>query len=287
MGKDYSTALKQHLSQYKLSKIGVTENGVWRRNKQPYSHILPFRHQELNILEPFRREFWKYYATSGIKLQSDFHHLNSSQAMCFNLFFPFMSDENAHLQLLPRILGIDDTISNPQFEFVLGSTEGTNFDFGLMGRDARYLFELKLTEQNFGTTKPDDRHKKKFEEVYRPRLAGMLHEPFCSCEFFLRHYQLMRNIWNLTLCEADRLLVVVPRANVSATAELALLETCLPEPYRRRVTICFFEDVVAGIESAIPKSSRLEEHFRLFREKYLPESIYGVQQGSGSRSPLA
>ena len=273
MRKDYSTALKQHLSQYKVSRIQVTENGIWRRNKKPYSHILPFKHQELNLLETFRQPFWDYFAKAGIKLQRDFHHLHSSQAMCFNLFFPFMSDDNAHLQLLSDVFGMDRPISNPRFELVLDSTEGTNFDFCLTGREARYLFELKLTEQNFGTTKPDDTHKRKFEEAYRPRLAGMLHEPFCSCELFLKHYQLMRNLWNLTFCEADRLPIIVPRANVSATAELALLETCLPESYRRRVTICHLENVVTSIESAIPKSSRLEEHFRLFREKYLPESI--------------
>jgi hypothetical protein len=103
MRKDYSTALKQHLSQYKVSRIQVTENGIWRRNKKPYSHILPFKHQELNLLETFRQPFWDYFAKAGIKLQRDFHHLNSSQAICFNLFFPFMSDENAHLQLLSDV----------------------------------------------------------------------------------------------------------------------------------------------------------------------------------------
>jgi hypothetical protein len=272
MGNNYSTALKMHLSQYKVARMGVSENGVWRKNGQQYSHILPFQHQKLNILEPFRQLFWDYFAKAGITLHRDFHHLTSSQAMCFNLFFPFMSDGNADLQLLPDVLGMDKPISNPRFEFILNSIEGTNFDFCLNGRGARYLFEVKLTEPNFGTTKRDDTHKKKFEEVYQPRLAVMLQDPFCSCEFFLKHYQLMRNVWNLTFCEADRLFLVVPRANLSATAKLALLETCLPESYRRRVTICFLEDVVRDIDS-VTASCGLKEHFRLFREKYLPRSM--------------
>lgn len=186
MGQNYSTDLKGHLSQYKVSTLKIAENGLWRK-KRPYSHILPFKHRDLNILEPFRQQFWESYRKWAITLHRDFHHLNSSQAMCFNLFFPFISDENAGLQLLADIFRIKEPVSNPRFEFVLDPTEGTNFDFCLQGQKARYFFELKLTEQNFGGCKNDIEHQKKFEKVYRPRLKGMLRESFCSCQFFLKH----------------------------------------------------------------------------------------------------
>jgi hypothetical protein len=181
MRTDYSSALKGHLSQYKVSTLKIAENGLWRK-KQPYPHILPFKHRNLNILEPFRPQFWESYRNSAITLHPDFHHLNSSQAMCFNLFFPFISEENADLQLLTDLFRINEPVSNPRFEFVLDPTEGTNFDFCLQGQEVRYFFELKLTERNFGGCKNDNEHQMKFEKVYRPLLKGMLRESFCSCQ---------------------------------------------------------------------------------------------------------
>src|SRR5579884_3038714 len=135
MGKNYSTELKAHLSQYKVSTMKILENGIWRKNKRPYPHILPFKHQDLNILKPFRPEFWGYHAKSAITLHHDFHHLNSSQAMCFNLFFPLISDEKSGLQLLADVFLIREPVSSPRFEFVLDPTEGTNFDFCLQGKE--------------------------------------------------------------------------------------------------------------------------------------------------------
>lgn len=80
--------------------------------------------------------------------------------------------------------------------------------------------------------------------------------------------------------QADRLFFVVPRANMSANVELTILETCLSESYRRRVTVCFLEDIITDIERMIG-TERLKEHFRLFREKYLPDSLVSNPNNAG------
>ncbi|MBL0144322.1 MAG: hypothetical protein IPP91_20015 [Betaproteobacteria bacterium] len=94
MSATYQDRLKDHLSQYKVSKLGITANGIWTRNKQAYSHILPAARKFENFLGAFREELRSLVEESDeITLHRDFHHLNSSQAMCLNLFFPLAADE--------------------------------------------------------------------------------------------------------------------------------------------------------------------------------------------------
>ena len=63
----------------------ITEDGPWSRNSVSYPHILPVAHQNLNFLERYRSEMVAYLASEpSVKQHQDFHHLNSSQAMCLN-----------------------------------------------------------------------------------------------------------------------------------------------------------------------------------------------------------
>jgi len=168
----YKQEMWRHLADYKVSALGVKKNGIWRKNRREYAHILPCELQRLSILEPYRDEFWTYFRKAHIKLHSDFHHLSSSQAMCFNLFFPFIAEERKHSQILREIFSIDGTIEDARFEVVLHPVEGTNFDFCIETAESRKLFEVKLTESDFGKAKSDDSHISKFETVYSPALNG-------------------------------------------------------------------------------------------------------------------
>jgi hypothetical protein len=49
------------LSDYKHKVLGVEEDGIWRRNRKRYSHILPQEKYQLNILPSFRDEFWRWF----------------------------------------------------------------------------------------------------------------------------------------------------------------------------------------------------------------------------------
>jgi hypothetical protein len=55
----YKQEMWRHLADYKVSALGVKKNGIWRKNHREYAHILPFGYQHLNILEPYREEFWR------------------------------------------------------------------------------------------------------------------------------------------------------------------------------------------------------------------------------------
>jgi hypothetical protein len=235
----------------------------------PHSSL---RVSTLNILQPYRDEFWSYCRKSPITLNADFHHLSSSQAMCVNLFFPFIAGGKKYLHLLRSVFAADGVITDARFEIVLDFAEGTTFDFGFKTEKSIKLFGIKLTESDFGTTKRDSSHILKFNTVYSPSLAGKFTPDVCSCDIFLKNYQLMRNVWNLKIGTADTLVCVVPRANVQLSKGIAFLRTCLSNGYRQRVTVGYLEDLVLDIEQGIPSdAARMKEHFLLFREKYLPD----------------
>ncbi|GAI49533.1 unnamed protein product, partial [marine sediment metagenome] len=73
---------------------------------------------------------------SKISFHKYFHHLNSSQALCINLFFPLIVEEK--LDVILELLEIPkNTITNACFEkesdieIVAGTDRKTNFDFYL------------------------------------------------------------------------------------------------------------------------------------------------------------
>jgi hypothetical protein len=261
------------LAEYKISAEGVRQNGVWRRNKKEYPHILPIEMGELNILRPYREEFWEWFRHQRIKLHTDFHHLSSSQAMCFNLFFPFIAENGKYLHLLSKPFVVNGEISKVEFELILDNREGTNFDFCIFA-NSRTLFELKLTESDFGGGNHDESHFSKFDEVYSPRLGGKFRPEFCSRDVFLRNYQIMRNVWNLAPETGDKLVFLAPRANKSLQKGLAFLHSCVSGEYRSRVSVMYLEDAVSAIEHGVSeRAARMREQFKLFRLKYLPSAV--------------
>lgn len=166
--KDYNHHVKDHLAEYKTKRLKISENGIWIKNKRKYPHILPKESERLNILEPYRDQFWEYRKQRpDLKLHRDFHHLNSSQAMCFNLFFPLLIDKDLRPVLLKDILGCNTgLISGFEFEKVIDPKENTNFDLFLRLKDkTRIFFEIKYSE-------PDFSKKHHFEVIFLDIFSG-------------------------------------------------------------------------------------------------------------------
>lgn len=80
--------LLAHLADYKRERLGVQKNGVWIGRYGPVekAHILPKEKYKLNLLDDVREAFFDS-EQGEVPLHRYFHHLNSSQAMCINLFF--------------------------------------------------------------------------------------------------------------------------------------------------------------------------------------------------------
>lgn len=165
----YDMVLKDHFRNYKRDVLGVVRNGNWHGVE--YAHILPSDRRERNIIEPYRDEFWDYWAAQekeGRHLHEGFSHLNSSQGFCFNLFFPFLADDGQLLDSLPAIFGLpSEHIRSAEFE--CRAQDGTYMDFCFSTDRRRVLLEIKLSEAGFGTAPEDEEHIRKLDTVYATR----------------------------------------------------------------------------------------------------------------------
>ena len=228
----------------KRERLGISADGLWANNGQPYPHILPQPLQRLNILESIRREFWLYWELAGsVPLHRNFHHLNSSQALAFNLFFPYFGMPHGSAEPLLRGLGLEPRpVHAWAFEEVPEPEEGTNFDFFVaFGSGQRLLVEAKLTETEFGTCEADDAHRRKLTELYRPRLEAMLSTAVAEDVFFA-NYQLFRNVSHLGSPAADTLILLLPRANDTCWKAATSFKTLLTAEYSACVRVVALED---------------------------------------------
>jgi hypothetical protein len=265
----YQTRIKRHLATYKRNRLGVAEDGLWRGNGQPYGHILPKSLRKLNILEGIRAEFWDFWKSTGSKLHEDFHHLNSSQAMCFNLFFPLMLKSTGS-SLLPRILGLgSEPVIDTAFEKIPDRQEGTNFDFyAELGSGRRVFVEMKLSEADFGSAEADARHLGKLQDIYAARLKGKVSDAALIPKTFFKNYQLLRNISFVDATRDDLLLLVFPRANTALATGARFVEEHLTSVLRRHVSVLYIEEILAQILGTL-KAPSLQAHYGAFQEKYI------------------
>ena len=272
----YQDRLRAHLSKYKFRVLGVTASGTWKGPRTGavagHPHVLPAEHARLNILAPYRERFWAEFAGGeGRPLQGDFAHLNSSQAMCFNLFYPLVVDRAWAAAFVQNVLGVKDTPRTLAFEYVEDPEENTHFDFFVqLDSGAKIYFETKLAELGFGTVDLDAQARERLRQLYAPRLAGLVDARWLEPDAFFRRYQLLRNF--AVLDRPDNLLyLVVPRANESISQALRILPELTAGALQERVRVLHLEDALERVKPLLRgRDEALKNHYREFREKYLP-----------------
>jgi hypothetical protein len=277
---DYNAAVRAHLSRYKAETLGVAEHGVWSGNGKPYPHILPDSMYGQNILAPIRTDVLAYMKQHGISRHRDFHHLNSSQALCFNLFFPFFMGPHRDPAPLLRALGLPAReVTDASFEHVKDAAEGTNFDFfatfesvGAAASQPRLHIEVKFTERGFGTCADDEAHRAKLRHRYRRTLEGKVDSAALKDEMFFAHYQFWRNVAYADVSQDSTVLFLVPRGNVGLVREWEAISALLTEAVRPAVRHAFLEDVLDDLLSATPQ-------LNLALASYVPQlaAKYGVR----------
>lgn len=271
----FSDQMWAHLACYKLERLGMEENGLWRNNQQPYTHILPEALQSLNILETIRDEFWAYFDehSDTLSLHTDFHHLNSSQAFAFNLFFPWACTDAGFGNLLSALDVESEEVVRWSFEHIPDPAERTTFDFYVeLASSRRVLVEVKLTEEHFGGVVPNDGHRNKLLKTYRPRLSGKAKPESLEEKIFFLNYQLFRNVSHLDIGRGDRLCLVLPSANVFTWQQGEAFLSNLEAPVRNAVRLVAVEDLLSALtKRALSVSEKLCEHMKLLKAKYLIE----------------
>ncbi|MDC0395266.1 hypothetical protein OAM77_05435 [Alphaproteobacteria bacterium] len=278
----YQVKLNEHLAQYRREVLGVKEAGKWANPRTglsaTYEHILPDGYREKNICSPFRDRFWHQFRewaekepSHVVRLHRNFSHLNSSQALCFNLFYPLIADHNWALNFVHDVLSLPKERPRRQaFEWVEDPEEETNYDFFIQMQSGRKLFfEVKLSEVGFGTTKADAEHLAKLTRIYEPKLRKLVDGKWLEAATFCARYQLLRNMSHLT--SKDHLLFfVVPKANSSLKKSLEELPRITNGPLNGRVRVLYLEDLVSKITELLGAADGpLKDHYFEVKRKYV------------------
>lgn len=301
--KNYESNRKEYLSNYKKDRL-TTKDGIWSGNGKSYPHILPKTSKHLNILDSVRTNFWKYFDSSNIKLHPDFHHLNSSQALCFNLFFPLCQDNSTDLTFallriieanppiqipnskFEQILEIrDDRIANKraneldeefllknkevnwEFEKILDLKEETNIDFyAELPENYQVLIELKYTEADFGPVKANKTRLKKYCEIYEPKLRNIIKPEFLNEDIIFKYYQIARYLSYVD--ERTTVVFLFPEQNDKLKATEDFINSIVYGNKLNHVRIIYLEHFIEQLlnsEDLLCKREIFEE----FKKKYL------------------
>jgi hypothetical protein len=275
MTQSYSERLLAQLGVHKHRHHPDVAHGTWRDRDGrdiAYKHILPQDSHRSNILPTISEPFWAWFdgQTEQLKLHRFFHHLNSSQAMAFNLFFPFLTNGRIDPRLL-KVVGItDDAEYTGSFEKVLHPGEGTNFDFYMESAAGRRIFfELKLSESEFGSCANDARHQQKLEEHYHPYLKDDVDAKWLEPATFCANYQVLRNLSYLGRYPDSGVVFIFPKANEQLMKAENTIKQIVSKSFAPRVAILYLEYLVETILKAVAGDEALTMHYLAFRDKYV------------------
>ncbi len=284
----YQMALRRHLAKYKANRLGIREAGVYRKTGRAYQHLLPSNLRYLNLLESIRVEFRDYLRHNpAVRLHPDFHHLNSSQALAINLFYPYLSAGGEAGRLIAQALGLVGDIREWHFEYVPDAEEGTNVDVAWQNSGGAWAFcEVKLSEGEFSGAKPDQRHEKKFHEIYFPRLHGLVDERLLEFKEFCRHYQLLRNISLLGTHSDSHVVFLIPEQNSTLSPALHAMLSSLAESVRHRVHVAYLEKVLDSIKKHGALNPELKLYADQLQEKYVVRSNMNAPPNMATQGAL-
>jgi hypothetical protein len=274
MTNSYEDSLKAHLAAYKRAALGAAEEGGWASAGQPYPYIVPADKRHLNLLAGYRAGIVGWLARrQDLRLHRDFHHLNSSQAMGFNLFWPAVASPAGRAALAQALGTAPIMATSPLFESEPDPVERTHFDLHLHTQDGGQLFfELKLSERQFGNTRADAVHIARLGDVYLERLQARVPPALLAPAAFAARYQLLRGLSHLAT-DADRLFLVMPRGNVTLHAQAEAFRRELPADAQAQVTVLDIETLVERLRRAAPADDPAWlPHYAEFLRKYVADA---------------
>jgi restriction endonuclease-like protein len=269
---NFQEKVKFRLECYKKKQLIMTDSGTWRGVK--YGHILPLEFQKDNILHSYKDAFYSG-DLSNMKYHEGFAHLNSSQAMCINFFFPLIQEKK--LDLVTDILELpDEEIDYAESIFEkdshLDGIEGhrpTNFDFFIKTKSGKNIyFEIKYTESEFSKATNDEEHAKKYKRVYEQYKNKVAGATYKSKEEFFENYQILRNLIHI---EQDSYVVFIyPYGNkkIRESAENAYHKIVNGRKYVEQFKILEWDELLDVLYPNL-HSRKLQEHYKEFDLKYL------------------
>jgi len=269
---DYQEKIKNKLGEYKKTHLSNVENGSWRNSGNIYPHILPKDKKELNLLPKYRKDLYYYIKTNKkLKPHTYFHHLNSSQAMCLNFFYPLMKEKK--LEIVLNAIGIInekvdyDSVCFEKKSIIENKYGATFFDFYIETISGKKIyFEIKYTEQQFSKAKSDEYHSKKFDAVYKNNL-GSISDNYLKKKDFLENYQIMRNL--ICISENSYVVFIYPDGNkkIKTQAEFAKINF-LKNNFENNLINLTWENLTYKTEKEA-QNNNIKTQLKDFKEKYM------------------
>lgn len=273
----FKKSITDHLESYKSQspELANLPKGkyTFRKKSYEFNHILPRNERSKNFITSYRKSFIesKYYKKNSMHIFS--HHLNSSQAMCINFFFPLVCEEQ--LFLITDILGFPTEkipYNKAEFEKAGKEPEGsTSFDFYFETESGKkFYFEIKYTEGEFGKADNDSRHTAKFEKVYQHMLEPLTEE-YQTKSKFLQNYQILRNLIHID--KDSYVIFLYPDGNkkIKKQAEAAKMEM-LAVDFKDHFFPITWEALFEKVTRSHIKE-KLKDQYGEFSKKYFLEQI--------------
>ncbi len=292
---NYKKTVCDHLSSL-LDKNVI--NGIWWINKKENEyknvpHILKIKNcnskkeqkkeqenvvKEYNLLKVISQSESKFLLMG--KLHRYAHHLNSSQIMCYNFFRPQLDDNKQVKEPLIKLLqsiGVffNETNESAEAEFEYEDEKSkepyrkTSFDFFIKMGETRVYFEIKYTENGFGTCEDDKKgeHRKKFNNYYKGEMkkCGIIKKSAINWnETFRKYYQLVRNA--IKVGEKSFVVIITDERNFLTNKQLCDFEKEMIENAKNRShLICIsWQELCNNADSC----GFSETHINQFRQKY-------------------
>jgi hypothetical protein len=268
----YQENLKKHLVEYKRQYLRIGDSGMFSSAKGPvpHEHILPLTDSSRNLFEEAERLERALPADRRPKRHQLFHHLNSSQAFAFNLFFPYFSGTPDAASGLLRALGCEGILADWAPEKVPEADEATNIDVYWRTTEGTSTFcEVKLSEAEFGKAADDDKHREKFEKTYSQALTPHFETGMLERLAFFDGYQFYRNVWHMVREERSRLIFLMPRANTGLWKKSKDLILGVLPPTRARISVVAMEDVINALCSDEGCSGEMRKYAGKLKQKYV------------------
>ncbi len=251
----------QHLSNYKKNIMGIPEDGFWEDkdgNQNYYSHILPKNEEDRNIIDSvYSQTIKKLKKDKESEIHKGFRCLNSSQAFAFNFFQPLI-DENMFQVLIGPVNCVTDS------DYEKKNEDDTQFDFYLKADNKEYSFEVKYTEEDFGAAPMDESHIKKWNTLYKNKMAKILKKEM-KMEDFFDEYQLWRNI--CFAAEGMEVRFVFPRFREDLSTKVNNAKSLCKKDIQKRIDVIIVDEVVDKLKTL--GNEDILNHYSQFEQKYL------------------
>jgi len=274
--REFTVRVKEKLETYKRNVIGISANGIfnYKGEEYNYGYILPKKEKWKNIL-PYKNCKVKDKFISENQLHKYFHHLNSSQAMCLNFFYPLICEKKLDVILNTLFIYGDVDYKAVEFEKVssldIGYGRSTNFDFYIPLIDGRKIyFEIKYTESGFGKAKNDMEHKKKYENLYKPLLTNnmAINNKFKKQEIFLENYQIIRNLVHIN--DKSTVVFIYPKNNIRIREDINKVKNeILDDNWHKHFIPITWEQITNTVLSFVSEPELVEYYQKKFIAKYL------------------